>query len=98
MLKRSILDLLLSLPQFSLHNVETPFVEKLMFLFTPLYLDRVDYVKAKCYHYYLLLLFFFHLQAESLPWKHCLENGIIYTAHFTKIQVDLINDSLIRMS
>ena len=24
-----------------------------MFLFTPLYLDRVDYVKAKCYHYYL---------------------------------------------
>ena len=53
MLKRSIIDLLLSLPQFSLHNVETPFVKKLMFLFTPLYLDRVDYVKAKCYHYYL---------------------------------------------
>ena len=45
MLNRSILDLLLSLPQFSLHNVETSFVEKLMFLFTPLYLDRVDYVK-----------------------------------------------------
>ena len=53
MLKRRILDLLLSLPQFGLYNVETSFVEKLMFLFTPLYLDRVDYVKAKCYHYYL---------------------------------------------
>ena len=53
MLNRSILDLLLSLPQFSLHNVEISFVEKLMLLFTPLYLDRVDYVKAKCYHYYL---------------------------------------------
>ena len=70
-------------------------MKKLMFLFTPLYLDRVDYVKAKCYHYYL---FFCHLQAESLQWKHCLENGIIYTAHITKIQVDLINDSLIRIS
>lgn len=68
-----------------------------MFLFTPLYLDRVDYVKAKCYHYHYYL-FFFHLQAESLQRKHCLENGMIYTAHITKIQVDLINDSLIRIS
>ena len=52
MLKRSLLDLLLSLTQSSLYNVETPFVEKLMFFFTHLYLDRVDYVKAKCYHYF----------------------------------------------
>ena len=70
-------------------------MEKLTFLFTPLYLDRVDYVKAKCYHYYL---FFSIYKLKALQWKHCLENGMIYTAHITKIQVDLINDSLIRIS
>ena len=53
--------------QFSLHNIETLFVEKLKCSSSsPLYPDRVDYVKAK-------YIFFFRLQAESLKWKQFLE-------------------------
>lgn len=42
-----------------------------MFLFTSLYLDRVDYVKAKCYHYYLFFFPFtsWKLTVEALSRK-----------------------------
>ena len=68
MLNRSILDLLLSLPQFS-PFIMTSFVKTLMFLFTPLYLDRVDYVKAKCYHYLFFSIYKLKAYSGSIVYK-----------------------------